>query len=100
MVLTSILPTKTRDFAPQTPELEENDGDGGRHPSKITVCRTHCFDNPNVVITVGHSRVNSVAGRSACNAKCFTDSREQDDLKNGVSIDGRQGSLTHDEIDT
>ena len=41
-----ILPTKTRDFAPQTPEIDENDENGGCHPSKMTVCQKHRFDNP------------------------------------------------------
>ena len=41
-----ILPTKTRDFAPRTPEIDENDENGGCHPSKMTVCQKHRFDNP------------------------------------------------------
>ena len=38
-------PPKTRDFAPQTPEIDENDEHGGCHPDKMTVCQKHRFDN-------------------------------------------------------
>ena len=33
------------DFAPQTPEIDENDENGGCHPDKMTVCQKHRFDN-------------------------------------------------------
>ena len=42
-----ILPTKTRDFAPRTPEIDENDENGGCHPSKMTVCQKHRFRHPD-----------------------------------------------------
>ena len=42
-----ILTTKTRDFAPQTLEIDENDENGGCPPGKMTVCQKHCFDNPD-----------------------------------------------------
>ena len=44
-----ILPMKTRDFAPQTPEIDENYENGGCRPGKMTVCQKHCFDNPEFV---------------------------------------------------
>ena len=37
-----ILPTETRDFAPQPPEIDENDEMAG-HPDKMTVCQKHRF---------------------------------------------------------
>ena len=37
-----ILTSKRRDFAPQTPENNEN---GECHPGKMTVCQKHHFDN-------------------------------------------------------
>ena len=39
---------KTRDFVPQTLENDENDENGGCHPSKTTGCQKHRFDNPEV----------------------------------------------------
>ena len=41
------LPTKTRDFAPPTPEIDENDENGGCYPDKMAVCQKHRFDNPS-----------------------------------------------------
>ena len=34
-------------FAPQTPEIDDNDKNGGCHPRKMTVCQKHRFDSPN-----------------------------------------------------
>ena len=44
----ALYPPKTRDFAPQAPEIDENDENGGCHPGKMTVCQKHCFDNPDM----------------------------------------------------
>ena len=44
-------PQTTRDFAPQTPAIDENDKNGGCHPGKMTVCQKHRydqFDNPDL----------------------------------------------------
>ena len=48
------MPTETRDFAPRTPEIDENDENGGCHPSKMTVCQKHRFDNPEGCRTWRH----------------------------------------------
>ena len=41
-----VLPTKTKEFAPQAPDIDENDENGRCHPDKVTFCQKHCFDNP------------------------------------------------------
>ena len=38
---------KAKGFAPRTPEIDENDSNGGCHSGKITVCQKHRFDNPD-----------------------------------------------------
>ena len=40
-------PCRRRGPAPQTPEIDENDQNGGCHLGKITVCQKHRFDNPS-----------------------------------------------------
>ena len=35
---------------PSTPEIDENDENGGCHPDKMTFCQKHCFDNPDFKI--------------------------------------------------
>ena len=39
---------KNKGFCPQTPEIDENDENGGCHPDKMTVCQKHRFDNPDM----------------------------------------------------
>ena len=34
---------KTRNLAPPTPEIDENDENGGCRPGKMTVCQKHLF---------------------------------------------------------
>ena len=46
-------PPKTRAFAPQTPEIDENEEN---HPGKMTVCQKHHSNNPDISInSVGES---------------------------------------------
>ena len=43
---TYILPTKTRGCAPQTPETDENDENGGCPSDKTIVCQKHRCRHP------------------------------------------------------
>ena len=42
-----ILPTKARGCAPQSPETDENDENGGCPSDKTTVCQKHRFRHPD-----------------------------------------------------
>ena len=42
-----ILPIKTRGFAPHTPDIDENNENGGCHSSKTSVRQKHRFRHPD-----------------------------------------------------